>query len=62
MTVTRYSATKVPGIRRASSGFSDAMVERYLQDYYVADPFYAPAGGAGIGWRILLRSLADEEE
>jgi DNA-binding CsgD family transcriptional regulator len=60
VTVTRYSATKVPEFVKHRR-FSDAMVERYLESYYVFDPFYAC-------WRrerrlgiVPLRSLADEE-
>ena len=40
VTVTRYSATKVPEFVKHRR-FSDEMVRRYLADYYVFDPFYA---------------------
>ncbi len=60
VTVTRYSATKVPEFVKHRR-FSDEMVRRYLAQYHVFDPFYAC-------WRrerrlgiIPLRSLADDE-
>jgi DNA-binding CsgD family transcriptional regulator len=60
VTVTRYSATKVPEFVKHRR-FSDEMVRRYLADYYVFDPFYAC-------WRrerrlgiVPLKSLADDE-
>jgi len=40
VTVTRYSASHVPEFVKHRQ-FSDAMARRYLQDYYVYDPFYA---------------------
>lgn len=60
VTVTRYSATKMPEFVKHRR-FSDAMVERYLASYYVFDPFYAH-------WRrqrqlgiVPLKRLADDE-
>lgn len=60
VTVTRYSATKVPEFVKHRR-FSDEMVRRYLDSYYVFDPFYA-------SWRrerrlgiMPLKTLADEE-
>ncbi len=60
VTVTRYSATKIPEFVKHRR-FSDEMVERYLSTYYVFDPFYAC-------WRrerrlgiVPLRTLADDE-
>jgi DNA-binding CsgD family transcriptional regulator len=60
VTVTRYSATKVPEFVKHRR-FSDEMVRRYLESYYVFDPFYA-------SWRrerrrgiVPLRTLADDE-
>ena len=40
VTVTRYSATKTPEFVKHRR-FSDEMVRRYLDSYYVFDPFYA---------------------
>ncbi|RFC66810.1 MULTISPECIES: helix-turn-helix transcriptional regulator [Mesorhizobium] len=60
VTVTRYSATKTPQFVKHRR-FSNAMVERYLADYYAFDPFYA-------WWRrerkpgiVPLKALADDE-
>jgi DNA-binding CsgD family transcriptional regulator len=60
VTVTRYSATKVPEFVKHRR-FSDEMVRRYLDNYYVFDPFYA-------SWRrerrlgiMPLKGLANEE-
>jgi len=60
VTVTRYSATKMPEFVKHRR-FSDEMVRRYLNDYYVFDPFYA-------WWRrerrrgiVPLKGLADDE-
>lgn len=60
VTVTRYSATKMPEFVKHRR-FSDEMVRRYLADYYVFDPFYA-------SWRrdrrlgiVPLKRLADDE-
>lgn len=60
VTVTRYSATKTPQFVKHRR-FSDAMVERYLADYYAFDPFYA-------WWRrerkpgiVPLKALPDDE-
>ena len=60
VTVTRYSATKKPEFVKHRR-FSDEMVRRYLDDYYVYDPFYAR-------WRerrqlgiVPLKHLADED-
>lgn len=40
VTVTRYSATRRPEFVKHRR-FSDTMVRRYLEHYYVYDPFYA---------------------
>jgi DNA-binding CsgD family transcriptional regulator len=60
VTVTRYSATKIPEFVKHRR-FSDEMVQRYLESYYVYDPFYA-------FWRrerrlgvVPLNHLADDE-
>ncbi|WP_315928935.1 hypothetical protein [Mesorhizobium sp. SP-1A] len=60
VTVTRYSATRMPEFVKHRR-FSDEMVRRYLENYYVFDPFYAC-------WRreqrlgiVPLRTLADDE-
>lgn len=60
ITVTRYSATRMPEFVKHRR-FSDEMVRRYLESYYVFDPFYA-------SWRrerrlgiVPLRTLADDE-
>lgn len=60
VTVTRYSATKTPEFVKHRR-FSDEMVQRYLDNYYIFDPFYA-------SWRrqrrlgiMPLKGLADEE-
>ena len=60
VTVTRYSASSMPEFVKHRR-FSDLMVQRYLDDYYAFDPFYA-------SWRrerrlgvVPLKSLADEE-
>lgn len=60
ITVTRYSATKMPEFVKHRR-FSDEMVRRYLESYYVYDPFYA-------SWRrerrlgiVPLRGLAGDE-
>lgn len=60
VTVTRYSATRMPEFVKHRR-FSDEMVRRYLNDYYVFDPFYA-------WWRrerrrgiVPLKRLADDE-
>lgn len=60
VTVTRYSATRTPEFVKHRR-FSDEMVTRYLDSYYVFDPFYA-------SWRrerrlgiVPLRALADDE-
>ncbi len=60
VTVTRYSATKMPEFVK-HRGFSDEMVRHYLASYYVFDPFYA-------AWRrerrlgiVPLKRLADDE-
>lgn len=60
VTVTRYSATRKPEFVKHRR-FSDEMVRRYLDDYYVFDPFYA-------AWRrerrvgiVPLKRLADDE-
>lgn len=60
VTVTRYSATRKPEFVKHRR-YSDEMVGRYLDTYYVFDPFYAY-------WRrerrpgiVPLKSLADDE-
>ncbi|CDX12781.1 hypothetical protein MPLSOD_10057 [Mesorhizobium sp. SOD10] len=60
VTVTRYSATRTPEFVKHRR-LSDEMVRRYLDNYYVFDPFYA-------SWRsqrrlgvMPLKGLADEE-
>lgn len=60
ITVTRYSATQTPEFVKHRR-FSDEMVRRYLESYYVYDPFYA-------NWRehrrlgvIPLKKLANDE-
>lgn len=60
VTVTRYSATKMPEFVKHRR-FSDEMVQCYLESYYVFDPFYA-------FWRrerrlgiVPLRSLTDDD-
>lgn len=59
ITVTRYSATRRPEFVK-HRGYSEEMVARYLETYYVFDPFYAH-------WRcerrtgiLPLRSLAGD--
>lgn len=59
ITVTRYSATRKPEFVK-HRGYSDEMVARYLDTYYVFDPFYAYwrlNRRAGI---VPLKSLADD--
>jgi DNA-binding CsgD family transcriptional regulator len=65
ITVTRYSATRRPEFVKPQfikhRRYSDEMVERYLQTYYVFDPFYAfwrRERRAGI---VPLNGLADGE-
>lgn len=60
VTVTRYSATRTPEFVKHRQ-FSEEMVQLYLENYYVFDPFYA-------AWRqerrlgvVPLRSLASDE-
>jgi DNA-binding CsgD family transcriptional regulator len=60
VTVTRYSATRTPEFVKHRR-FSDEMVRRYLDSYYVFDPFYA-------SWRrerrlgvLPLKRLTNEE-
>ena len=60
ITVTRYSATRKPEFVKHRR-YSDAMVARYLETYYVFDPFYAywrRQRRAGI---VPLNGLADGE-
>jgi DNA-binding CsgD family transcriptional regulator len=61
ITVTRYSATRMPEFVKHRR-FSDDMVRRYLADYYVFDPFYA-------WWRrerrqgiLPLKGLTDDDD
>jgi DNA-binding CsgD family transcriptional regulator len=60
ITVTRYSQTRRPEFVKHRR-FSDEMVRRYLESYYVYDPFYAR-------WRerrqlgiVPLKQLTDED-
>lgn len=60
ITVTRYSQTRKPEFVKHRR-FSDEMVRRYLDNYYVYDPFYAR-------WRerrqlgiVPLKHLADDD-
>jgi DNA-binding CsgD family transcriptional regulator len=60
ITVTRYSATRKPEFVKHRR-YSDEMVGRYLDTYYVFDPFYAywrRERRAGI---VPLNGLADDE-
>jgi DNA-binding CsgD family transcriptional regulator len=60
ITVTRYSASRKPEFVKHRR-YSDDMVSRYLDTYYVFDPFYAywrRERRAGI---VPLNSLADDE-
>lgn len=60
VTVTRYSATKVPEFVKHRR-FSDEMVRRYLESYYVFDPFYASWRRESRRGIVPLRTLADDE-
>lgn len=60
VTVTRYSATKMPEFVKHRR-FSDEMVRRYLNDYYVFDPFYAWWRRERRGGIVPLKGLSDDE-
>ena len=60
VTVTRYSATHAPEFVRHRR-FSDAMARRYLQEYYVYDPFYALWRRDRRSGVVALKRLADDE-
>lgn len=60
VTVTRYSATKMPEFVKHRR-FSDEMVRRYLESYYVYDPFYAYWRRKLQGGIVPLKRLADDE-
>lgn len=60
VTVTRYSATHAPEFVKHRR-FSDAMARRYLQDYYVYDPFYALWRRERRSRVVALKRLADDE-
>lgn len=60
VTVTRYSATRMPEFIRHRR-FSEDMVRRYLETYYVFDPFYAAWRNERRRGVVPLRSLASDE-
>ena len=60
VTVTRYSATSMPEFVKHRR-FSDEMVQRYLENYYVYDPFYAYWRRKRRGGIVPLKRLADDE-
>lgn len=60
VTVTRYSATSMPEFVKHRR-FSDEMVRRYLESYYVYDPFYAYWRRKRQGGIVPLKRLADDE-
>lgn len=59
ITVTRYSATRRPEFVK-HRGYSEAMVARYLETYYVFDPFYAHWRGERRTGIVPLKSLAGD--
>ncbi|WP_019170016.1 helix-turn-helix transcriptional regulator [Pseudaminobacter salicylatoxidans] len=60
VTVARYSATRKPEFVK-HRGFSDEMVQHYLDSYYVFDPFYASwRGERRLGIMPLKRLAGDE--
>lgn len=59
VTVTRYSATHRPEFVK-HRGYSEAMVARYLETYYVFDPFYAHWRGERRTGIVPLKSLAGD--
>ncbi len=60
VTVTRYSTTQTPEFVKHRR-FSDEMVQRYLENYYVYDPFYAYWRRKRRGGIVPLKRLADDE-
>jgi DNA-binding CsgD family transcriptional regulator len=60
VTVTRYSATSMPEFVKHRR-FSDEMVRRYLENYYVYDPFYAYWRRKRRSGIVPLKRLADDE-
>ncbi len=60
VTVTRYSATRTPEFVKHRR-FSDEMVRRYLDSYYVFDPFYASWRGERRLGVMPLKGLTNEE-
>ncbi len=60
VTVTRYSATRTPEFVKHRR-FSDEMVRRYLDSYYVVDPFYASWRGERRLGVMPLKGLTNEE-
>lgn len=60
VTVARYSATRKPEFVK-HRGFSDEMVQHYLDSYYVFDPFYASWRGERRLGIVPLKRLADDE-
>lgn len=59
ITVTRYSATRRPEFVK-HRGYSEEMVARYLETYYVFDPFYAHWRGERRTGIVPLKSLAGD--
>lgn len=59
VTVARYSATLKPEFVK-HRGFSDEMVQHYLDSYYVFDPFYASWRGERRLGIVPLKRLADD--
>lgn len=60
VTVTRYSASHMPEFVKHRR-YSDAMVRRYLESYYVYDPFYALWRRERRSGVVALKRLADDE-
>jgi DNA-binding CsgD family transcriptional regulator len=60
ITVTRYSATHKPEFVKHRR-FSDEMVRRYLENYYVYDPFYARWRERGQLGIVPLKQLTDDD-
>lgn len=59
ITVTRYSATRRPEFVK-HRGYSEEMVARYLETYYVFDPFYAHWRNERRTGIVPLKSLAGD--
>jgi DNA-binding CsgD family transcriptional regulator len=59
VTVTRYSATHRPQFVK-HRGYSEAMVARYLETYYVFDPFYAHWRNGRQAGVVPLKGLAND--